>query len=39
VSARLGTYLITVRDGDGHRVALFQGTVYRKNEPIDDLVT
>ena len=29
---KLGTYLVTVRDDGGETVALFQGTVYRKNE-------
>jgi acyl-CoA thioesterase len=30
VNPKLGTYSITVTDGDGDRIALFQGMVYRK---------
>ena len=32
LSSRLATYLVTVTDEGGNRVALFQGTVYRKKE-------
>ena len=31
---RVGTYSIEVTSRQGDRVALFQGTVYRKNEPL-----
>jgi acyl-CoA thioesterase len=33
-SRRIGNYLITVTDEAGQNVALFQGTVYRKGDPI-----
>jgi acyl-CoA thioesterase len=36
-STRLGTYLVEVRDAVGDIVAVFQGLVYRKNEPIPRL--
>jgi acyl-CoA thioesterase len=35
---RLATYLITVTDDGGNKIALFQGTVYRKKDSIADLV-
>ena len=35
---KLATYLIDVRDEAGNAVALFQGTVYRKKECIEELV-
>jgi acyl-CoA thioesterase len=35
---RLATYLITVHDEAGNKIALFQGTVYRKKDPIADAV-
>jgi acyl-CoA thioesterase len=35
---RLATYLITVTDDDGNRIALFQGTVYRKKDSIAEIV-
>ncbi len=35
---RLATYLITVHDEVGNKVALFQGTVYRKKDPIADVI-
>lgn len=35
---RLATYLITVEDDRGSRIALFQGTVYRKKDSISDIV-
>ncbi len=34
---RLATYLITVLDEAGSKIALFQGTVYRKKDPIADI--
>ncbi len=34
---RLATYLITVLDEAGNKIALFQGTVYRKKDPIADV--
>lgn len=39
VNPRLATYLITVTDGDDNRIALFQGTVYRKKESIQDIIS
>jgi acyl-CoA thioesterase len=36
---KLATYLIDVKDEQGNAVALFQGTVYRKKDRIDDIVT
>ena len=36
-SSRLATYLVHVRDDAGKIVALFQGTVYRKKEAIDQV--
>jgi acyl-CoA thioesterase len=38
LNPKLATYLITVKDDKGSRVALFQGTVYRKKDSIADLV-
>lgn len=38
ISPKLATYLITVRDEGGNRIALFQGTVYRKKESIGEIV-
>ena len=35
---KLATYLITVTDDGGNKIALFQGTVYRKKDSIADLV-
>jgi acyl-CoA thioesterase len=35
---RLATYLITVTDEAGSKIALFQGTVYRKKESISEIV-
>ena len=35
---RLATYLITVQDEMGNKIALFQGTVYRKKDPIADVL-
>jgi acyl-CoA thioesterase len=35
---RLATYLIPVTDDNGNKIALFQGTVYRKKESIGELV-
>ncbi len=35
---KLATYLITVNDDAGNRIALFQGTVYRKKDSIADIV-
>lgn len=33
-SGRLATYAVEVRDDEGHLCAAFQGTVYRKKEPL-----
>lgn len=35
---RLATYLITVNDKDDNKIALFQGTVYRKKESLGEIV-
>jgi acyl-CoA thioesterase len=35
---KLATYLITVTDEAGNKIALFQGTVYRKKASIADIV-
>lgn len=35
---KLATYLITVTDDAGDKIALFQGTVYRKKDSIADIV-
>lgn len=39
INPKLATYSITVRDENNARIALFQGTVYRKKENIADIVT
>jgi len=39
LNPRLATYLVTVKDEDGNRIALFQGTVYRKKDSIGDIVS
>lgn len=36
---RLATYLITVHDEAGNKIALFQGTVYRKKESLGEIIT
>lgn len=38
VNPKLGTYLIDILDREGRRVALFQGTAYRKKETVEELV-
>jgi acyl-CoA thioesterase len=38
VNPKLATYLITMHDEAGNKIALFQGTVYRKKDPIADVV-
>ena len=38
INPRLATYLITVSDETGSRIALFQGTVYRKKDSIADVI-
>jgi acyl-CoA thioesterase len=35
---RLATYLIPVTDDKGNKIALFQGTVYRKKESLGEIV-
>lgn len=32
-SGRLGVYEVVITDEDGEKIAVFQGTVYRKNTP------
>jgi acyl-CoA thioesterase len=36
-SPRLATYLVRVQDDAGQIIALFQGTVYRKKETLDQI--
>ena len=38
LNPKLATYLIEVKDDEGSKVALFQGTVYRKKDRLEDLV-
>ncbi|RME65236.1 MAG: PaaI family thioesterase [Nitrospirae bacterium] len=38
VNPKLGTYLISIKDDKGQEVALFQGTVYRKSTPLEDVI-
>ena len=38
INPKLATYLITVTDDAGNKIALFQGTVYRKKDSITDIV-
>lgn len=38
LNPRLATYLITVTDEAGGKIALFQGTVYRKKDSLADIV-
>jgi acyl-CoA thioesterase len=38
INPRLATYLIDVKDEAGNAIALFQGTVYRKKESIEDVM-
>ena len=35
---RLATYLISVHDEAGNKIALFQGTVYRKKESLGEVI-
>jgi acyl-CoA thioesterase len=35
---KIATYLINVRDDTGNKIALFQGTVYRKKDAIADVI-
>ena len=35
INPKLATYLITVLDDAGNKIALFQGTVYRKKERVN----
>jgi acyl-CoA thioesterase len=37
VNPRLGTYSIRMADGEGDLIALMQGTVYRKQDKVEDL--
>ncbi|NEX21385.1 PaaI family thioesterase [Thiorhodococcus mannitoliphagus] len=36
INPKLATYLIRVTDASEHLIALFQGTVYRKKDPLAD---
>ena len=38
LNPKLATYLIPVTDDKGNRIALFQGTVYRKKESVGEFV-
>ncbi len=38
INPKLATYLIPIVDEQGNRIALFQGTVYRKKDLLKDLV-
>jgi len=38
LNPKLATYVITVKDENASRIALFQGTVYRKKDSLADLV-
>jgi acyl-CoA thioesterase len=38
INPKLATYLITVTDDAGNKIALFQGTVYRKKDSIADIL-
>jgi len=38
LNPRLATYLITVTDDKGDRIALFQGTVYRKKDSLSEVL-
>jgi acyl-CoA thioesterase len=38
LNPKLATYLIDVTDEEGNKIALFQGTVYRKKESIGEFV-
>ncbi len=38
INPRLATYLIDVKDEAGNAMALFQGTVYRKKESIENVM-
>jgi len=38
LNPKLATYLITVKDEGGSRIALFQGTVYRKKDTLTEVL-
>jgi len=38
INPKLATYLIPVEDEKGNRIALFQGTVYRKKENVGEFI-
>jgi acyl-CoA thioesterase len=38
INPKLATYLISVEDEKGNKIALFQGTVYRKKESVGEFV-
>lgn len=38
INPKLATYVIRVSDEAGQAVALMQGTVYRKQETLDDYI-
>lgn len=39
INPKLATYVIHVTDQDKNRIALFQGTVYRKKDKITDIIS
>jgi len=38
INPKLATYIIPVEDEKGNRIALFQGTVYRKKESVGEFI-
>ncbi len=38
INPRLATYLIDVKDEAGNAIALFQGTVYRKKDTLEEIL-
>src|SRR5574337_547382 len=38
INPKLATYLIDVKDEAGNAIALFQGTVYRKKETLEEIL-
>ncbi len=38
INPRLATYLIDIKDETGNTIALFQGTVYRKKETLEEIL-
>ena len=38
INPKLATYLITIKDKDQNTIALFQGTVYKKQTPLEEVL-